>query len=367
MASTTQSPETLTSALTTIFTPPSSCLQRTYTLSPSGLDHTDAPTDGVLSIWKGYTLDCFPTEAVLDDGWVYISPGICPSAYSIASQWMSGAATMATCCPWYMHVSEVHYDCASWPETTSVEVVGNGTTVTTSGYAWDTPIVIAWESKDLSLFPHHPTETGEWNVAKGITAPPSPTTVPPITVTDNGMFITADVIEGSGGGGLSTGAKAGVGVGVAAFVILAIVAGFILFWRRRRAKKALAAAQANEDDAPAELPGSTSHAKQLDSKAIHEKAATDLAHEAGGYTLSHELTGTQPENTFLRAELEGSTQPELAGDPKTGLGDVGRRELEGDIKTVGDGEKAELEGDLKKPPDYESSRDYTGDVAKTDR
>ncbi|KAK4493659.1 hypothetical protein PRZ48_014844 [Zasmidium cellare] len=365
MASTTQNAETLTSALATIFTPPSSCLQRTYTLSPTGLDHTDAPSGAVLSIWKGYTLDCFPTQAVLDDGWVYISPGICPSAYSIASQWMSGAATMATCCPWYMHVSEVHYDCASWPETTSVEVVANGTTVTTEGYAWDTPIVIAWESKDLELFPHHPTETGTWNVAKGIEAPASPTTVPPITVTDNGMFITADVIEGSGGRGLSTGAQAGIGVGVSLFVILAVAAGVLLFWRRRKARKA-AAARTSDDDTPAELPGSTTQPKQLEGEAIHEKPAKDLVHEAGGYTLSHELTGTEPDGSFLRAELEGDTQHELASNSKSGLDDVGRRELEGDLSPAV-GEKAELEGDLKEPPDYESSRDYTGDVAKTDR
>lgn len=249
-----------------------------------------------------------------------------------------------------------------------MDVIDNGTTVITSGYAWDTPMVIAWESKDLSLFPHHPTDTGSWNVAKGIAAPVTPATTPPITVTDNGMFITAEVIGGgSGGNGLSTGAQAGIGVGVSLGVILVIAGGVLLFWRRRRAKKA-ATTSASDDAEPAELPGSSEMAKQLDSKAIHEKPGVEGAHEAGGYTLSHEMTGTEPDGTFLRAELEGSTSAEMAADPKTGLGEIGRRELEGDIKHgIAHEDRIELEGDLKEPPEYESTRDYTGDVAKVDR
>lgn len=348
MASTTSDSEPSEPALTTIFTPPSTCLQRTYSMSPTGLDRTGAPGDGVLSLWKGYTLDCFPTEAVLSDGWVYLSPGICPSAYSIASIWTEWPNTWATCCPWYMHVSESHYDCGSWPQTTSAEIIESGSTITTSGYAWDTPIVIAWQSEDLSLFPHHPTETGSWNVAKGITSPPAVSTTPPITVTDNGMFISAGPAaeESSSDGsnaseGLSTGAQAGIGVGVSIAVLLAAL-GVFLFWRRRRRTSK----NPGDDNVPPELPDTSRKPAQLGGDGIHEKSGSGGVHEAVGHTLSHEMTG---DGSFLPAELESDTNAELQGDNKEAI----RAELQGDEIEI-----------VKPPPEYESERDYSRDLAK---
>lgn len=223
-------------------------------------------------------------------------------------------------------------------------MIANGTTLTTSGYAWDTSIVVAWQSKDLSLYPHHPTVTGSWNIAKGIASSSTPSTIPLITVTDNGMFISAgpatDGSGSSGSCGLSRGAQAGVGVGVSLFVTLA-AAGVLLFWRRKRSRNTPTAYR--DDDVPPELPGTSTEPKQLGSDGLHEKAATEGIHEDVGYTLSHELKGTRPDGTFLRTELEGDTKAELEGDPGP-----------------------ELEGDIKPAPDYESAMDYSRDMAKVD-
>jgi hypothetical protein len=94
-------------SITSIFTPPSSCLERTYTLNDPGTDSTAADGKGLgpgLTVYRGYSSECFPPQATLSDGYVYLSPGLCPSAYSIASSWtedqISYTETYATCCPW---------------------------------------------------------------------------------------------------------------------------------------------------------------------------------------------------------------------------------------------------------------------------
>lgn len=108
MSSTTSQPSETTTvrAVTTIFTPPSSCIERTYTISRLGEDFTDTRSN-TLTIYRAYSSECFPSEASPSAGYVFLSPGICPSAYSIASMWtdknIGYTATFATCCPWLVY------------------------------------------------------------------------------------------------------------------------------------------------------------------------------------------------------------------------------------------------------------------------
>ncbi|KAM3425271.1 hypothetical protein BST61_g7219 [Cercospora zeina] len=299
-----------TAAITTVFTPPLSCLQRTYTLSGkvgSFTDLTDKGSDGsTLTIHRGYSTECFPPEATLSDGWVQFSPGICPSAYSIASMWSDGidfTETFATCCPWYMHASTAYYDCGSYPESTRVVLSGVGldgaSVTTTAGYAFDTPIFIAWQSSDLSRLEHHPTETGSWNIATDIQAP----------LMGNGSVVpsaTLQPVAEEKSSAMSAGAKAGVGVGVALGVLLIMgIVGFAL-WRRRRAKNLQDGA--HEDlQQHAEMDG----AGQIYEASAEEKKRRVLAEVEGDTRKVSELdaqAGKHDHSGGLRshtAELEG--------------------------------------------------------------
>ncbi|CAK1356927.1 unnamed protein product [Cercospora beticola] len=272
-----------TAALTTVFTPPLSCLQRTYTLSGktgSFTDLTDKGSDGsTLTIHRGYSTECFPPEATLSDGWVQFSPGICPSAYSIASMWSDGIGfteTFATCCPWYMHASTAYYDCGSYPESTRVVLSGVGadgsSVTTTAGYAFDTPIFIAWQSSDLSRLERHPTETGSWNIATDIQAP--------MMTSGNGSVIPSSTLQPVAAeeksSGMSAGAKAGVGVGVSLGVLLVIaIVGFAL-WRRRRAKKSQLATHGDPQEHTEMSAGGREVFHQIDSTGeIYETSAEE--------------------------------------------------------------------------------------------
>ncbi|KAI5358249.1 hypothetical protein Slin15195_G065760 [Septoria linicola] len=306
-------------ALTTIFTPPSSCLQRTYTLSGQDgrfTDFTDKGSDGsTLTIYRGYSTECFPPEATLSDGWVQFSPGLCPSAYSIASIWSGGIGfteTFATCCPWYMHASSSYYDCGSFPESTSVVLTGasDGSVVTSSGYAFDTPIFIRWRSEDLSWLERHPTATGSWNVATDIQAPlmaDSTETVP-----------TPSVEPEPESTGLSTGAKAGIGVGVSLGVLVVLAIVTLTMWRRRKAKK--------QRHVP--VAASNEHNELADDGKIHQIDSAVEVFETSGERKVHK-------DRNLPAEVEGDNVAELdahaGAERQKDVTRTGTAELEGDV------------------------------------
>ncbi|KAF7192310.1 hypothetical protein HII31_06342 [Pseudocercospora fuligena] len=311
-------------ALTTVFTPPASCFDRTYTLAPTGVDSTDkAPgDDGMFTAFRGYSSECFPSQATLSDGYVYMSPAICPSAYSIATQWLDeGSATYAYCCPWYMHASESYWDCGSFPETTSMDIIGYDQSVATAGYAWDTPIMIAWKSSDLSILEHHPTAVGTWNSATNIPSPASATNTVIPSVTEGSHFINltssapeAEVSSATPAPatGLSTGAKAGIGVGVALGVVFVSALVAFLLWRRKKAKYRA------ETDTIAEADSRTpaQEVKELPPDlGLHEASGESKVHEMGGHYDAHEMPGDHEDTKAgaqdTAAELEGSSPREM--------------------------------------------------------
>ncbi|KAF2829616.1 hypothetical protein CC86DRAFT_172212 [Ophiobolus disseminans] len=206
---------------------------------------------------------CMPQSHV---GW--FSPGVCPDAYTIASasvvQWSASGRLEqewdALCCQSGMTFKE--YACVSTFSTplrafvpftpgisgTTTDVpsavyqylsywnVGSlestttltNITVLNTGVAQADPIYVAWRAKDLSLFPvSYATSVAQ---QFGIAFTPGPTP---------GGSLNLPQETGSLAAGLSTGAKAGIGVGaVLGFAILVGVAFLCLYIRLRRRRRA---------------------------------------------------------------------------------------------------------------------------------
>ena len=110
MSSSTSTP---TFPLLTIFTPPSSCLPRSWT-SFTNCDAYVDPSEGVNSFYctpSTRTSDCLPSGyTTINDGYNLpeqpFSPGVCPSAYFLVAASIqdigSTAKTTQYCCPSYV-------------------------------------------------------------------------------------------------------------------------------------------------------------------------------------------------------------------------------------------------------------------------
>ncbi|QIX00698.1 hypothetical protein AMS68_006215 [Peltaster fructicola] len=83
-------------ALTTTFSPPSSCFAPTYTLRPAGYDVEYAAHS---EIHRGLDPACYPSNNYLTANALWFSPGICPEGYSTVQAAVSAGGTLATCCP----------------------------------------------------------------------------------------------------------------------------------------------------------------------------------------------------------------------------------------------------------------------------
>lgn len=211
-----------------------------------------------------------------------------------------------------MHASSSYYDCGSFPESTSVVLTGasDGSVVTSSGYAFDTPIFIRWRSEDLSRLERHPTATGSWNVATDIQAPlmaDSTETVP-----------TSSIEPEPESTGLSTGAKAGIGVGVSLGVLLILAVVALTMWRRRKAKKQRAAS----------VPASNEHNELADDGKVHQIDSAGEVFETSG-------EGKVDKNNTSLAEVEGDNVAELdaraGAEREKSVTWTGTAELEGDV------------------------------------
>lgn len=237
-------------ALTTLFTPPSSCGDVTWVSSTC----PSSSCEPVYNIVRLTETECYPS------GWdttaTLFSPGlVCPSGYTIADETTSSygatkAETLATCCPRY-ELPTLRYDfdpdwrltyfrpfsgysyttssAETWwitepcymtsATTTTITYTIEGTsptTTTTITYAYPKvhamPVGLAWQESDLSL-------------STAISASASTTAASTSTSTSSS----------SSNSGLSTGAKAGVGVGVAVGAILiASAIGAFLYFRRKK-------------------------------------------------------------------------------------------------------------------------------------
>ncbi|PYI09755.1 hypothetical protein BO78DRAFT_427120 [Aspergillus sclerotiicarbonarius CBS 121057] len=238
-AATTTAPGTSTSAaplpLTTTFTPAGACL--------SELWRVESSTSSWMNLGPINTTECLPS------GWspaanTYFSPGICPSSWLVAASSTiitdQTTQTVATCCPqfisgdttwafstrpitsfsWPWYYTEI----CQWSPQSTVEYYftytteSDSTTITTSelshmvsGGVWNAyGIVIRWQSGDTT--PSATVPTGSASTAIGTEKPST-------------RHAT-----------LSSGAKAGIGVGVAIAGILIIGAlAFLVLQRRKRA------------------------------------------------------------------------------------------------------------------------------------
>nr|POE46942.1 hypothetical protein CFP56_00274 [Quercus suber] len=84
-----------TPALTTVFTPPSSCLASIYSPSPAGSDFVTI--GNVIDFTRGYVDTCYPSGYSSLEG--QFSPGICPSGYTGLGTAIGPVSTIITCCP----------------------------------------------------------------------------------------------------------------------------------------------------------------------------------------------------------------------------------------------------------------------------
>jgi hypothetical protein len=81
------------SVLTTLFTPPSDCLGRTWTSNTSAY--------GALVCTRAYTSSCFPSGFAKEQNVIY-SPGVCPQGYNPGAMFSTPTSPMVTscvCCP----------------------------------------------------------------------------------------------------------------------------------------------------------------------------------------------------------------------------------------------------------------------------
>ncbi|PWI72128.1 uncharacterized protein PCL_10751 [Purpureocillium lilacinum] len=239
MSATTATPTTPQApALTTTFTPASSCLVDLYKY-----DYTGSAVDCHSTRCNYFQLGgsssssaCFPS------GWTevptrYFSPGICPSGYQVACSSVVGSETRATCCPnsytchqpsdgawpWYStNLCTIDYP-AIVPVTYTTSLVGSGwtTTVVEGGGVNAYGLAIRWKSGDFA------TATSTSSAAGFKSTSMSTETTsggPPVTATPQHQDA-----------GLSTGAKAGIAAGaIAAGALVAVGALFFLLRRRRR-------------------------------------------------------------------------------------------------------------------------------------
>ncbi|KAJ4994097.1 superoxide dismutase copper chaperone [Stagonosporopsis vannaccii] len=227
------------------FSPPGSCLEQTYTSQPIGSDtfYTWVDTFSTAGInststrwfkaYRGRDAACFPSHYPKACEWLgtvqqqqnYIySPATCPGGYASATTRVDDAAiaiTTATCCPSGYALSTVVVNVGDTFYGDPVTCTSVGTSIvigeTTTTFEPDVltlyapTVMVAWQNSDIA----------RWKTA-----------LPTSTSTDTGSL--ADTSAPSSG--LSTGAKAGIGVGCAVVAIVAL-AGLLLFFRRRSQKK----------------------------------------------------------------------------------------------------------------------------------
>ena len=95
---------------------------------------------------------------------------------------------------------------------------------------WAQPIAVAFQQKDLPLF----TTVTSAPDSSSTAARPSANPVTQVAATATSLAPTAPALIPNDNGGLSSGAKAGIGVGAAVVVAFLIVLGLFLVWRRRK-------------------------------------------------------------------------------------------------------------------------------------
>ncbi|KLJ12798.1 hypothetical protein EMPG_12202 [Blastomyces silverae] len=241
---------TLRGPLTTTFTPPSSCATEVRTTNIGGWPDLQQGCEG-----PGGGDDCCPPD------WArgrYFSPGVCPSGY-LACTLSSSAQRVETtinCCP-------PSFDCADEADglcrrylNTPVPLPfpsNEATTTRTARIVYATPIQIRFQMTDSSVVP-----------------------IP-----------TASLKLPHARKPLSTGAKAGIAVGVIAAVFLGIVAAVCWSKRAKKRSRTPGAASAAVDTAAVPLCGGSDASAPLQGQVYpptlnEQAAAPPTYHDATG-------------------------------------------------------------------------------------
>ncbi|GIZ46002.1 hypothetical protein CKM354_000914500 [Cercospora kikuchii] len=277
---------TATYNLTTTFTPPASCFAPTYTVSPRGNDTVVAYG----AARRGYSPECFPigfgdiakverwqganqlivqeiqfgnlastvnkrqegdsSRRTIERPQSWYSPGVCPSGYVAAAATYDGQTYFNTCCPSSMSVIET--SCTSAADTVTF-INGTDTWLQTVQSALAPSIVVAYESSDLSL----------WATPESTSTTSAASTSRP---TETGILPTAAPEPGPG---LSTGAKAGIGSGVAGVVIVGFVILGLVIRKRRTGRNG----DPSSYNGKAELAGDGVHRELTGEGAMYEKSS----------------------------------------------------------------------------------------------
>jgi hypothetical protein len=246
-------------------------------------------------------------QYILNDAIFRYSPGVCPSGWNIAQSRVLRSKTQAWCCPQQMIIYGTqsglsnYQFCTSLISADTVLSLENGLYKTVDlsstfiGYQW--PLSVEWASSDLSLFtpasaPRLAATQSSGILDLGSMAPVGTMTPSQSSAVDHGS--------------LSTGAKAGIGVGVA--VAGAMIIGALVLWflRRRVMRKRIPDLAANNAhpyvDGKVELPhdGAEIRAPGIP---VELGAMNQSPREVDGETKANELSGKRQ---MSPVELEGN-------------------------------------------------------------
>ncbi|PVI03251.1 hypothetical protein DM02DRAFT_669915 [Periconia macrospinosa] len=367
--------------LTTIFTPSVWCSTRwLHSVSSDGqqvvLNHS--PSGFKAGITSNYYGGCLPYDSTTKASF---SPGVCPSGLeaNALTLYTGGAARTwrAVCCSsgWYddegcrttfttpftaitgyTESGTTYWDSSinsylDTLETTtdprgSVSVKSNmlispilkvNRTVVTSGVASATPIIVAWQSSDLTVFPSDYASSlarrmGVDFATTTLASPGSSQSIPQATQTPPPASSTTPTQRPP----LSTAAKAGIGVGATLFAVLVITAILATLLLRRRRKQGRKVVDGDEVElrSKAELPGEALN--EADGNAMMplemEEGAPKEMDAASATALEMEAEGKGYMTLLLgswRAEVDGDRPQAVELDAGSIKGNPrGRDELE---------------------------------------
>ncbi|KAI5363334.1 hypothetical protein Slin15195_G107200 [Septoria linicola] len=268
-------------ALTTSFSADTDCFRNIYTIGIGRNDTLSIETGSTITttiLGHGYDRSCYPSEAYGDEsiggvGGGYISPGYCPNGFTTASAIITAGYTFAYCCPsaWTIQfLTTTPHNTFTCEFASNATFISDGETIigtyrislkqvvrdfaVTAAQSDQALLasVTASSSSTLSDSTNSATPGGS-----GTLSPTSTNTITPTPELSNP--------------GLSTGAKAGIGVGAALGVLLVIL-GIVLFRRRRSHQgKEQPATSTNENGfEKAELQGEGKSRAELDATSVYE-------------------------------------------------------------------------------------------------
>ncbi|KAJ6145578.1 hypothetical protein N7470_009473 [Penicillium chermesinum] len=249
-------------SMTTVFTPPSSCSTAAWTYEPSRINFVK---NGLLLQNAGYDIMslCWPdgfTQVGRDFSAIsqIYSPGWCPEGYSsVHLSDLPGTGSMtgvteATCCMRLELRTNIRWLCKhlSKGSTTVIHTDGatSKTTITGPVTMWAQPIVVQFQSSDLSLFSTS-TPVVAMTSSTPSASPGSKTISSPAVTQTNLATSTSSSGSASAGStsadstsadssGLSSGASIGLGVGVGVGGAALVAALAMWFYRRSQKKRA---------------------------------------------------------------------------------------------------------------------------------